>query len=199
MKKIILIIAVSILVIVLGGGISFLLLKDSLNFQSKKIQVIQYEKYTDSELGFEINYPKGWQVDKGKALDLSGYKYIKFSGELEREKRINSKWCDPEKYPAFLEIEQGDYFISALGSINNEKDLEKFLNSMKGVMEKIPLHDKNNLLISRAYTGSGMCFHALYLGWVVTDAGRHYRIIFFGDEDRYDLIKPLLESFKLKN
>lgn len=174
------------------GVIIFLLQKKSPN--------LQYEKYVDSELGFEINYPKAWTIDKGDKPDLSRYKYVKFSGELDRQKRIKTQWCDPNKYPAFIEIEKGDHFSNAnFGPVNNEEDLENFFNSKTGVIEKFPASPQNNLLISKAYTGVGQCFHSLYIGWLVTDEGEHYHIRFSGDEDRYDLIRPVFESFKLIN
>lgn len=161
---------------------------------------LQYDKYTDTELGFEISYPRGWGVEERNAADPSKYKYVDFLGELDRQKRVNYPGCDPEKYPASIYIRKFGYFSSAsFGPVNNEEDLENFFNSKTGIVEKFPASGENNLLVVEAYSGAGDCARALYVGWLVTEAGEHYQISFHGAEDRYDIIRPVFESFKLIN
>lgn len=179
-------------IIIVGAILIFSLSKNSSNFE--------YKQYVDRELGFQINYPKGWKIDKGNTPGSSGYKYVKFSGEVDRQQIIYSDWCDSAKYPAFIDIEKGSSFSSAnFGSVTTEKDIENFFNSKNGVIEKFPINEHSNLFVSKAYTGTGQCFRNLYIAWAIGTNGEQYHITFAGDEDKYDFIRPFFESFKLIN
>jgi hypothetical protein len=159
---------------------------------------IRHYKYTDPDLQFSINYPKELEIVLNQEHDNSEIKHIKFSGEIKRNKKIYSQYCDNKKYPASLVVTR-----DTKSDVENEEDIENLFEPHGGVIEKIAVDGTSNSLIVGRKTGPGMCSGALYKGMLITDDYVLYSITFFGSTDgagedkEYDIARTMFESFKL--
>jgi|GEM_PF-6805712 len=158
----------------------------------------QYERYVNTEMGFEIDYPIG--ITPG--TPSSSNRSVWFRGKMKRRWKLlggdkeGVRDCDKYKYWLDMEVITG--FVKDL----NVKDLDYYFDLKKGIKEKIPIDDKNTLLISEVGPVYSSCRGVDYTASTVNDKGEYYVIRISAFEARYDLyylIRPIFESFKLIN
>jgi hypothetical protein len=148
-------------------------------------QKIIYNKYLDRELGFSISYLSGWNVTRGRPLNVSFY------GEVNRKKKYYSRFtsCNSDTYTASIEVQKFSHSL-------NEIEVEERLNSIDDVIEGRYLQNGSRMVVGD-FHAIGECSKGLYKAVIFNDDGFGYSIYVMGAEDRYDLIKPVFESFEI--
>lgn len=160
---------------------------------------IVYDTYSDDELGFLIDYPSDWKIEKGILGDNTKDPYVIFSGQIKRKERSNSKRCKQWYDPGIITVKKSIMTEPFLYQSEDEV-IEEFYpgeNKNNTVIEKIELNNDTNLIISEA-GGVSMCYHGLYEGVAFDFKNKTiFTIHFDGGEDRYDVIEPVFKSFKI--